>query len=135
MIYSLKDRLLKNLLVFSSKIEDLTFLTLVCLQTKGKRENGSLLLRNLRFAKIRHIGDNFANSGCKLEDGFTDFGVGFCGLIRGESCFAFELGFRILLQPKEKIGRYGSVRLWRSHLFSPSASFTLMYVYMNTGIK
>ena len=37
-IYGLKDRLLKNLLVFSPKIEDLTFLTLVCLQTKGKRE-------------------------------------------------------------------------------------------------
>ena len=36
-VYSLKDRLLKNLLVFSSKIEDLTFLTLVCLQTEGKR--------------------------------------------------------------------------------------------------
>jgi hypothetical protein len=34
----LKDRLLKNSLVFSSKIEDLTFLTLVYLQTKGKRE-------------------------------------------------------------------------------------------------
>ena len=36
-VYSLKDRLLKNLLVFSSKIEDLTLLTLVCLQTEGKR--------------------------------------------------------------------------------------------------
>ena len=116
-VYGLKDRLLKILLVFSSKIEDLTFLTLVCLQTKGKRGNGSLLLRNLRFAKIRHIGDYFAEWGCKIRDGFTDFGVGFCGLIRGESCFAFELGFRILLQPKEKNGRYGSARLWRSHLF------------------
>ncbi len=37
-LWLLKDRLLKNLLVFSPKIEDLTFLTLVCLQTKGKRE-------------------------------------------------------------------------------------------------
>lgn len=35
--YGLKDRRLKNLLVFSPKIEDLTFLTLICLQTKGKR--------------------------------------------------------------------------------------------------
>ena len=35
--YDLKDRRLKNLLVFSPKIEDLTFLTLICLQTKGKR--------------------------------------------------------------------------------------------------
>ena len=116
-VYDLKDRSLENLLVFSPKIEDLTIFPFVCLQTKGKRGNGSLLLRNLRFAKIRHIGDYFAEWGCKIRDGFTDFGVGFCGLIRGESCFAFELGFRILLQPKEKIGRYGSARLWRSHLF------------------
>ena len=40
MVYDLKDRSLENLLVFSPKIEDLTFLTLVYLQTKGKRENG-----------------------------------------------------------------------------------------------
>ena len=37
-VYDLKGRLLKKLLVFSSKIEDLTFLTLVCLQTEGKRK-------------------------------------------------------------------------------------------------
>ena len=37
-VYDLKDRSHENLLVFSPKIEDLTFLTLVCLQTKGKRE-------------------------------------------------------------------------------------------------
>jgi len=37
-VYGLKDRSLKNLLVFLPKIEDLTLLTLVCLQTKGKRE-------------------------------------------------------------------------------------------------
>ena len=37
-VYGLKDRSLKNLLVFLPKIEDLTLLTLVCFQTKGKRE-------------------------------------------------------------------------------------------------
>ena len=72
-VYSLKDRLLENLLVFSSKIEDLTLLTLVYLQTKGKRENGSILLLNLRFAKIRHICDYFADYGCKIVNEFTDF--------------------------------------------------------------
>lgn len=92
-VYSLKDRLLENLLVFSSKIEDLTLLTLVYLQTKGKRENGSLLLRNLRFAKIRHIGDYFADSSCKIRDGFTDFGVGSCHHFMpwSELCFALSL--------------------------------------------
>ena len=76
-VYVLKDRLLENLLVFSSKIEDLTILTLVCLQTKGKREKWLSLLRNLRFAKIRHIGDYFADWGCKIGDGFTDLQVAF----------------------------------------------------------
>ena len=37
-VYGLKDRSLKNLLVFLPKIEDLTLLTLVCFQTKGKSE-------------------------------------------------------------------------------------------------
>ncbi|MBD9024111.1 hypothetical protein DWZ36_13695 [Phocaeicola vulgatus] len=58
-----------------------------------QRENGEnypLLPRNLRFAKIRHIGDKFADSGCKMKDGFTDFWIAFCGLARSESCFALS---------------------------------------------
>lgn len=92
-LYGLKDRRLKNLLVFSPKIEDLTFLTLVYLKRREKEKNGSLLLRNLRFAKIRHIGDNFADSGCKMEGRFTDLQVDFCGFIRGWVMFCFELYF------------------------------------------
>lgn len=41
------------------------------------------LLRNLRFAKIRHIGNYFADWGYKIRDGFTDVRVVFCGWIRG----------------------------------------------------
>lgn len=103
--------MLEKLLVFSLKIEDLTFLTLICLSTEGKVKNSSHLFRKLRFAKIRHIGDYFSDSGCKMEDRFTALQVAFCGLIRGESYFGFRLGFRIVLQPNEKVGRYGSVRL------------------------
>lgn len=56
----------------------------------------------------------------EFTDSSTDFWVGFCGLIRGEACFAFELGFRILLQPKEKVGRYGfSSALAKPFLFLP----------------
>ena len=106
-VYSLKDRLLENLLVFSSKIEDLTLLTLVYLQTKGKRENGSILLLNLRFAKIRHICDYFADYGCKIVNEFTDF--------LAYNWVTFDFG--------------------RAISFLPSFSFTLMRVYMNTGIK
>jgi hypothetical protein len=35
-VYGLKDRLLKNLLVFSSKIEDLTLFFVACPKTEGK---------------------------------------------------------------------------------------------------
>lgn len=78
--------------IFGSYVAQ-AFLTLVYLQTKGKRENGSLLLRNLRFAKIRHIGDYFADSSCKIRDGFTDFGVGSCHHFMpwSELCFALSL--------------------------------------------
>lgn len=118
MVYDLKDRSLENLLVFSPKIEDLTFLTLVYLQTKGKEKNGFLLLRNLWFAKIRYIGDYFSDSSCKIRDGFTDFGVGSCVLQWLESCLFCEQDFCVFCSQKKKVGRYSSVRLWRSHFFS-----------------
>lgn len=106
-VYDLKDRMLEKLLVFSLKIEDLTFLTLICLSTEGKVKNSSHLFRKLRFAKIRHIGDYFADYGCKIINEFTDF-------------LAYN---------------WGGLRFWYSYFFLPSFSFTLMRVYMNTGIK
>lgn len=134
-LYDLKDRRRKNLLVFLPKIEDLTLLTLTCLQTKGKRENGSLLLRNLRFAKIRHIGDYFADCCCKIRDEFTDFRVGFCGLTRARIMSVLWAGFLYLLQPKRKSAVMVRLGFGEAISFSPSVSFTLMHVYMNTGIK
>ena len=116
-VYSLKDRLLKNLLVFSSKIEDLTFLTLVCLQTEGKRGKSLSFALKSPFRKDKAYRWLFLRMGLQNQRWIHGFFLGGCGLIRGESCFAFELGFWILLQPKEKIGRYGSARLWRSHFF------------------
>ncbi|RJU46968.1 hypothetical protein DW896_05295 [Bacteroides sp. AM41-16] len=61
-----------------------------------QRENGenrSLSPRNLQFAKIRHIGDYFADSGCKMEGGFTDFRISFCHhfVPWSELCFALFL--------------------------------------------
>ena len=41
-LYDLKDGRLKKLLVFLPKIEDLTLLTLICLQAEGKREKMAL---------------------------------------------------------------------------------------------
>ena len=42
MIYDLKGRLLKNLLVFLRKIEDLTFFFIVALRTEGKEAKTAL---------------------------------------------------------------------------------------------
>lgn len=42
MVYALKGRLLKNLLVFLRKIEDLTIFFIVALRTEGKEEKTAL---------------------------------------------------------------------------------------------
>ena len=78
-----------------------------------------------------------------MEYGFTDFRVGFRGLIRGESCFALSC---ILLNlhtqvthifRNQKRKSVGLIRLGFGEAisFSPSVRFTLMHVYMNTRIK
>ena len=90
----LKGRILKNLLFFA---ENRRF------KRRKKEKNHSLLLRNLRFAKIRHIGNYFAYYACKNKGRFTYLQFAFCILIRLKSCQVFELGFLFLLQPKEKV--------------------------------
>ena len=57
--------------------------------------------------RIRYIGDYFSNYGCKIVDEFTDF--------LAYNWVSFDFG--------------------RAISFLPSYSFTLMRVYMNTGIK
>ena len=47
------------------------------------------LFRSLRFAKIRHIGDYFADYGCKIEGNFTDFLVGFWWLDKEKILLCF----------------------------------------------
>ena len=76
MIYGLKGRLLKNLLVFLRKIEDLTFFHRLPPNRGEKRKNGLFRPRQTPSAKIGHVGVYFAKMGCKIEDGFADiFGV------------------------------------------------------------
>ena len=73
MVYVLKGRLLKNLLVFSQKIEDLTIFFIDSLRTGGERgKNSPLVPRLTPSTKIGHVGVYFAKMGCKIEDGFTD---------------------------------------------------------------
>ena len=73
MAYVLKGRLLKNLLVFLRKIEDLTFFFHRLPPNRGERgKNGPFEHRLTSSAKIEHVGVYFAKTGCKIEYGFTD---------------------------------------------------------------
>ena len=72
MVYGLKGRLLKNLLVFLRKIEDLTFFYRLSPNRGEKGKNSPLEPRQTSSAKIGHVGIYFAKMGCKIEDGFTD---------------------------------------------------------------
>lgn len=72
MVYTLKGRLLKNLLVFLRKIEDLTFFYRLS-PNRGKKAKKFLFEPRLTLsAKIEHVGVYFAKMDCKIEDGFTD---------------------------------------------------------------
>ena len=72
MPYVLKGRLLKNLLVFSQKIEDLTFFYRLSPNRGEKAKNFLFEPRLTLSAKIEHVGVYFAKMGCKIEYGFTD---------------------------------------------------------------
>lgn len=72
MVYALKGRLLKNLLVFLRKIEDLTFFHHPSPNGGDKGKNSLLGPRQTSSAKIGHVGVYFAQKGCKIEYGFTD---------------------------------------------------------------
>lgn len=73
MIYVLKGRLLKKLLVFLRKIEDLTFFFYRLSPNRGEKgKNGLFRPRLTPSAKIGHVGVYFAKMGCKIEDGITD---------------------------------------------------------------
>lgn len=73
MPYVLKGRLLKNLLVFLRKIEDLTFFFHLLPPNRGKRgKNSPFGPRQTSSAKIGHVGVYFAKTGCKIEAGFAD---------------------------------------------------------------
>ena len=90
MVYVLKGRLLKNLLVFLRKIEDLTFFHRLS-PNRGKKAKNFLFEPRLTLsAKIEHVGVYFAKMGCKIEGGFTDI-------------FGFRLRYFML----DRSGRWG----------------------------
>ena len=138
-VYVLKGRLLKNLLVFLRKIEDLTIFFIVALRTEGggRGKNSPFGPRLTPYAKIEHVGVYFAKMGCKIEDGFTDifgFQVRYFVLDRsGRWGRYFTSGLLIRFAAKRKMAE--TIFMAQPSLFFPYFDFTLMNVYMNTGIK
>ena len=120
-VYVLKDRLLENLLVFSSKIEDLTLLTLVCLQTKGKREKWLSFAPKPPVRKdkaYRWLFRRFRLQNGRQIHGFSDWLFSsFCALVGIVFCSVFDLGYFYFSQPKENVCRSDLTQSWRSHLF------------------
>ena len=138
MVYVLKGRLLKNLLVFLRKIEDLTFFYRSSPNRGKKGKNGLFRPRLTPSAKIGHVGVYFAKMGCKIEDGFTDiFRLQSWNLVFGQSVIL--LGFNNtrstnkFCSQKRKMAE--SIFMAQPSLFFPYFDFTSMNVYMNTGIK
>ena len=139
MIYDLKGRLLKNLLVFSRKIEYLTFFFHCCPPNRGKRgKNSPFGPRLSSSAKIGHVGVYCAKMGCKIEGGFTDifgFQVRYFVLDRSAR-WGLTVTTGLLIRFAAKREKWLKTFPWRSHLFSSLISaLRLMNVYMNTGIK
>lgn len=137
MVYVLKGRLLKNLLVFLRKIEDLTFFYRRSPNRGEKGKNSHLEPRLAPSAKIEHVGVYFAKMGCEIEDGFTDifgFRVRYFVLDRsGRWGRFFTSGLLIRFAAKRKMAE--TIFMAQPSLFFPHFDFTLMNVYMNTGIK
>ena len=73
MVYSLKGRLLKNLLVFFAKNRRFNVFFHRLPPNRGEKGKNSLFRsRQTPFAKIGHVGVYFAKMVCKIEYGFTD---------------------------------------------------------------
>ena len=73
MIYNLKGRLLKNLLVFFAKNRRFNVFFHRLAPNRGEKAKNFLFEPRLTLsAKIEHVGVYFAKMGCEIEDGFTD---------------------------------------------------------------
>lgn len=91
MVYVLKGRLLKNLLVFFAKNRRFNVFFHRLPPNRGERgKNGPFEHRLTSSAKIEHVGVYFAKTGCKIEYGFTDI-----------------LGFRVRYFVLDRSGRWG----------------------------
>ena len=122
MVYILKGRLLKNLLVFFAKNRRFNVFFHRLPPNRGKKAKKFLFeSRQTPFAKIEHVGVYFAKMSCKIEDGFADifgFRVRYFMLDRsGRWGLTFTTGL-LIKSFAAKREKWLSPFSWRSHLFS-----------------
>ena len=134
-VYDLKDRPLENLLVFSSKIEDLTFLTLVCLQTKGKRGKWLSFAPKPPVRKDKAYWWLFRRFRLQNRRWIYGFLGGILWFDKGSLALFLGWGIEFFCSQKRKSVDMVRLGFGEAISFSPSVSFTLMHVYMNTEIK
>ena len=119
------------------KIEDLTFFLSTPSEQRGKRQKQPLGAPTDLVCKDKHVGVYFAKKGCKIKGGFTDI-LGFQVMYlvldwSGRWGRSFTSGLLIRFAAKGKMAE--TIFMAQSSLFFPYFDFTLMNVYMNTGIK
>ena len=138
MVYNLKGRLLKNLLVFFAKNRKFNVFFHRLPPNRGEKgKNGLFRPRQAPSAKIGHVGVYFAKTGSKIEYRFTGIG-GFQVMYlvldwSGRLGLTVTTGLHIKFAAKRKMAE--TIFMAQPSLFFPHFDFTLMNVYMNTGIK
>ena len=138
MDYVLKGRLLKNLLVFLRKIEDLTFFSSTLSEQRGRRQKWPFQAPTDPICKDR------ACRGLFRQNGMWNWGW-VHGYFRGPSDvfgawldwpFGTDLYNRIVYKIcSQKRKMTENIFMAQPSHFFPYFDFTLMNVYMNTGIK
>ena len=134
--YGLKDRLLKKLLVFSSKIADLTLFFVTNLKTEGKWGKSLSFAPKPPVRKDKAYRWLFLRFELQNQRWFYGFWGWLLCLDKGSNHVCFVSRISVSFADKKRksadIVRFG---FGEAISFSPSVSFTLMHVYMNTRIK
>ena len=119
------------------KIEDLTFFSSTPSEQRGKTQKRPFQAPTDPVCLDRAYRGLFRQNGLKIEDGFTDifgFQVRYFVLDRsGRWGRYFTSGLLIRFAAKRKMAE--TIFMAQPSLFFPYFDFTLMNVYMNTGIK
>ena len=138
MVCALKGRLLKNLLVFLRKIEDLTFFLSTLSEQRGKRRKQPFGAPTDLVCKDRVCRGLFRRNGM-WNWGWSHGYFRISSDVFGAwlewplgTVLHIRIAYKICSQKKKAVANFAMAQ---PSLFFPYFDFTLMNVYMNTEIK